>query len=229
MMKDPNHSFSDSCVDNAGTFPTFKTDATTRTDWLSRFTLSPEFSFSFRTLHDFILADFLKMPSVSGPFWLIKESISCRKKRKVYGVSYPQTHSTSLPPFWTSGGMWWYTVLEREGRKSIWIFFFFSASLYIFYPKIHFTVIQWNILNTYFNQIFLSIEFTLLNQTFLLQGFCGIAVCFLLSHSFLIIPLRRCSSAKYGSLFRKYSFPICLFFFKWLYTPFLFLLFPSLF
>lgn len=68
MMKYTNHSFSYSCVDNARTFRTFKTDATTRTDSLSKFTLSPEFSFSFRTLHDFILADFLKMPSVSGPF-----------------------------------------------------------------------------------------------------------------------------------------------------------------
>lgn len=69
MMKDQSYSFRVTlCVDNARTFPTFKMDATIRTDSSSKFTLSPEFSFSFRALHDFILADFLKMPSVRGPF-----------------------------------------------------------------------------------------------------------------------------------------------------------------
>ena len=67
-MKDTNHSFSYLCVDNARAFPTFKTDATTRTDSLYKFTLTPELSLSLRILHDFILADFLKMPFVSGPF-----------------------------------------------------------------------------------------------------------------------------------------------------------------
>ena len=68
IMKDTNHSFSYSRVDKARTFPTFKTDATRRTDSLSKFTLFPEFSFFLRILHDFILADFLKMPSMSGHF-----------------------------------------------------------------------------------------------------------------------------------------------------------------
>ena len=69
MMKDQSYSFRVTlCVDNARTFPTFKMDATIRMDSSSKFALSPEFSFSFRALHDFILADFLNMPSVRGPF-----------------------------------------------------------------------------------------------------------------------------------------------------------------
>ena len=85
-------------MDNAQTFLTFKTDATTRMDSSSKFTLFPEFSFSFRALHDFILADFLKMPSVNGPFSLMTESISYREgeKIKVWDVSYLQAQSTSL-------------------------------------------------------------------------------------------------------------------------------------
>ena len=56
------------CVDDAQTFLTFKTDDTTRTDSSSKLTLCPAFSFFFRALHDFMLADFRKMPSVNGPF-----------------------------------------------------------------------------------------------------------------------------------------------------------------
>lgn len=63
-------------VDSGRMFPTFKTEAVTRTDTSSRFGFSPAFSFSFSLLQDFILADFLKIPSVYGPFSLMQESIS---------------------------------------------------------------------------------------------------------------------------------------------------------
>ena len=55
-------------MDNAQTFLTFKTHAMTRIGSSFKFTVSPQFSFFFRALHDFILADFLKMPCVKGPF-----------------------------------------------------------------------------------------------------------------------------------------------------------------
>ena len=68
-MKDQSYSFRLTlCVDDAQTFVTFKTDDTTRMDSSSKFTLCPALSFFFRALHDFILAGFLKMPSVNGPF-----------------------------------------------------------------------------------------------------------------------------------------------------------------
>lgn len=55
-------------VGEGRTFPTFKTDAITKTDSQSRCTSTPEFSFSFSSLQDFTLADCLKIPFVSGPF-----------------------------------------------------------------------------------------------------------------------------------------------------------------
>lgn len=55
-------------VDEGRTFPTFKTDAITKTDSQSRSTSDPEFSFSFSSLQDFTLADTLNMPFVRGPF-----------------------------------------------------------------------------------------------------------------------------------------------------------------
>ena len=69
IVKDQSYSFRLTlCVDDAQTFLTFKTDDTTRMDSSSKFTLCPALSFFFRALHDFILAGFLKMPSVNGPF-----------------------------------------------------------------------------------------------------------------------------------------------------------------
>ena len=135
------------CVDNAQTFLTFKTDDITRTGSSFKFTVSPQFSFFFRALHDFILADFLKMPCVKGPFWLIKESISYRegKKRKLWDISCLEAQSTSLLLFWQSCGIWGYS--SRTAPKSIWNFFF-SVSKYIFDPTIDLTFIHWNILNT---------------------------------------------------------------------------------
>lgn len=148
IKKDQSYSFRfPLCVDKAQTFLTFKVDATTRMDSSSKFTLSPEFSFFFRALHDCILPDFLKMPSVNSPFLLITESIFYRegKKRKVWDVSYLQAQSTSLLLFWQSCGVWGYSA--RTGPKSIWNFFF-SVSKYIFYPTIDLAFIPWNILNT---------------------------------------------------------------------------------
>ena len=88
-------------MDNAQTFLTFKTEDITNIGTSFKFTVSPQFSFFFRALHDFILPDFLKMPSVNGPLWLIKESISYRegKKRKLWDVSCLEAQSTSLLQF----------------------------------------------------------------------------------------------------------------------------------
>ena len=135
------------CVDNAQTFLTFKTHAMTRTGSSFKFTVSPQFSFFFRALHDFILADFLKMPCVNGPFWLIKESISYRegKKRKLWDVSCLEAQTTRLPLFWQSCGIWGYS--SRTAPKSVWNFFS-RVSKYIFDPTIDLTFIHWNILNT---------------------------------------------------------------------------------
>ena len=85
-------------MDNGQTFLTFKTEAITRIGSSFKFTVSPQFSFFFRALHDFILGDFPKMPSVNGPLWLIKESISYRegKKRKLWDISCLEAQSTSL-------------------------------------------------------------------------------------------------------------------------------------
>lgn len=58
--------------DEGRTFPTFKTDAITKIDSQSSCTSIPEFSFSFSSLQDFILADCLKIPFVRGPFILRK-------------------------------------------------------------------------------------------------------------------------------------------------------------
>ena len=135
------------CVDNAQTFLTFKTDPITRIGSSFKLTKSPQFSFFCRAVHDFILAEFLKIPSVNGPFWLIKESISYRegKKRKLWDVSCLEAQSTSLLLFWQSCGIWGYS--SRTAAKSIWNFFF-SVSKYIFNPTIDLTFIHWNILNT---------------------------------------------------------------------------------
>ena len=135
------------CVDNAQTFLTFKTQAITSIGSSFKFTVSPQFSFFFKALHDFILADFLKMPSVSSPFWLIKESISYRegKKRKLLDVSCLEAQSASLFQFWQICGIWGYS--SRTAPKSIWNFFF-SVSKYIFDPTIDLTFIHWNIVNT---------------------------------------------------------------------------------
>ena len=135
------------CVDNAQTFLTFKTDDITRTGSSFKFTVSPQFSFFCRTLHDFILADFLKMLSVNGRFWLIKECISYRegKKRKLWDVSCLEAQTTRLLLFWQSCGIWWYS--SRTASKSIWNFFS-SVSKYMFDPTIDLTFIHWNILNT---------------------------------------------------------------------------------
>ena len=81
-----------------------KTDDITRTGSSFKFTVSPQFSFFCRTLHDFILADFLKMLSVQGfpraaaPVGVfsrgttrISGSLSCtgdRKGRKSVASSY---------------------------------------------------------------------------------------------------------------------------------------------
>lgn len=68
-MKDQSYSFAFTVsVDNAQTFLTFKTQAITSIGSSFKFTVSPQFSFFFRALHDFILGDFPKMPSVNGPF-----------------------------------------------------------------------------------------------------------------------------------------------------------------
>ena len=135
------------CVDNAQTFLTFKTHAMTRTGSSFKFTVSPQFSFFCRTLHDFILADFLKMLSVNGRFWLIKECISYRegKKRKLWDVSCLEAQTTRLLLFWQSCGIWGYS--SRTAPKSVWNFFS-SVSKYIFDPTIDLTFIHWNILNT---------------------------------------------------------------------------------
>ena len=135
------------CVDNAQTFLTFKTDPITRIGSSFKLTKSPQFSFFCRAVHDFILAEFLKIPSVNGPFWLIKESISYRegKKRKLWDISCLEAQSTSLLLFWQSCGIWGYS--SRTAPKSIWNFFF-SVSKYIFDPTIDLTFIHWNILNT---------------------------------------------------------------------------------
>ena len=135
------------CVDNAQTFLTFKTDPITRIGSSFKLTKSPQFSFFCRAVHDFILAEFLKIPSVNGPFWLIKESISYRegKKRKLWDISCLEAQSTSLLLFWQSCGIWGY--ISRTAPKSIWNFFF-SVSKYIFNPTIDLTFIHWNILNT---------------------------------------------------------------------------------
>ena len=162
-------------MDNAQTFLTFKTEDITNIGTSFKFTVSPQFSFFFRALHDFILPDFLKMPSVNGPLWLIKESISYRegKKRKLWDVSCLEAQSTSLLQFWQICGIWGYS--SRTAPKSIWNFFF-SVSKYIFDPTIDLTFIH---LNFFFffnwdssslkhfkhlcNQIFLFSEFTVLN------------------------------------------------------------------
>ena len=135
------------CVDNAQTFLTFKTDDITRTGSSFKFTVSPQFSFFCRTLHDFILADFLKMPSVNGRFWLIKECISYRegKKRKLWDISCLEAQTTCLLLFWQSCGIWKYS--SRTASKSVWNFFS-RVSKYIFDPTIDLTFIHWNILNT---------------------------------------------------------------------------------
>ena len=135
------------CVDYTQTFLTFKTDDITRTGSSFKFTVSPQFSFFCRTLHDFILADFLKMLSVNGRFWLIKECISYRegKKRKLWDISCLEAQTTRLPLFWQSCGIWGYS--SRTAPKSVWNFFF-SVSKYIFDPTIDLTFIHWNILNT---------------------------------------------------------------------------------
>ena len=102
IMKDQSYSFAFTVsVDNAQTFLTFKTEDITNIGTSFKFTVSPQFSFFFRALHDFILPDFLKMPSVNGPLWLIKESISYRegKKRKLLDVSCLEAQSTSLLQF----------------------------------------------------------------------------------------------------------------------------------
>jgi hypothetical protein len=135
------------CVDDAQTILTFKTDDITSIGSSFKFTVSPQFSFFCRALHDFILADFLKMPSVDDPFWLTKESISYRegKKRKLWDISCLEAQSTSLLLFWQSCGIWGYS--SRTAPKSIWNFFF-SVSKYIFDPTIDLTFIHWNIVNT---------------------------------------------------------------------------------
>ena len=99
------------CVDDAQTILTFKTDDITSIGSSFKFTVSPQFSFFCRALHDFILADFLKMPSVDDPFWLTKESISYRegKKRKLWDVSCLEAQSTSLLQFWQICGIWGYS------------------------------------------------------------------------------------------------------------------------
>lgn len=125
-------------MDNARSFPTFKTDATTRTDSQSRFTLSPAFNVSFRALHDFILADFLNMPSVSGPFCLIKQSISYREeeKGKINGTSYPGAQSTRSPLVGAGVSEVQCWRWEHASKRGI---FFLSVS--IFYPTIPSTFI----------------------------------------------------------------------------------------
>lgn len=122
-------------MDNARSFPTFKTHATTRTDSQSRFTLSPAFNVSFRALHDFILADFLNMPSVSGPFCLIKQSISYREeeKGKINGTSYPGAQSTRSPL--VGAGVSEVQCWRGRGMQAN-VEFFFSVSLFSTQPSL---------------------------------------------------------------------------------------------
>lgn len=107
-------------VANARTFPTFKTDVTTKTDSSFRFTLSPALSFSFRTLHDFILADFLKIPFLidKGQHLLGKQSTACG------------TCIQGLVPHrqgWVGEGA---GLEQLEGLKEIQISFFFLVSVF---------------------------------------------------------------------------------------------------
>lgn len=203
------------CVDDAQTFLTFKTDDTTRTDSSSKLTLCPAFSFFFRALHDFMLADFRKMPSVNGPFWLIKESISYRegKRRKLWDISYLEAQSTSLLLFWQSCGIWGYS--SRTAPKSIWNFYF-SVCKYISYPTIDLSHTLKHFKHLC-SQIFCFSEFTVLTVSALrpLRSHP-----LLLHRCFLIIPYYRCSSLSV-EIFLPYSCSICLFPFQGLSTPFI--------
>lgn len=77
----------------------FKNDVSRRIDSLSKFTLSPEFSFSFRARYDFIFADFLKIPSVEWPFLVdFKRHI----QRGVGMLSFSQTSVREAPKSWPS-------------------------------------------------------------------------------------------------------------------------------
>lgn len=117
-----------SCTGSSRRFPTFRTHAATSTDSLSRFTLAPELSLSFRTRHESRSADFLKMPSVSNPFWLMKKSMSY-KKEKYVALRIHKTRAQAFPldkQTWACRGQWWSSGPNQNLDLS------FDVSSYIF-------------------------------------------------------------------------------------------------
>ena len=70
-------------ADDARTFPTFRIQATSWTEWyfISTSSLEPNVSFSF--LHDVSLEEMMNKPCVVGPFSLITTGCPDRKKREI--------------------------------------------------------------------------------------------------------------------------------------------------
>lgn len=131
-------------VDEERTFPTFKTDATTKTDSWSRCTSDPEFSFSFSSLQDFTLADSLKMPFARGPFWLRKQSMSYEEAKKKK-LCFTQISNLSAARGWgVQGEKYWRTGDRGTARRTKVHLFIF---LCVWYFSIYFLLFVQHIKN----------------------------------------------------------------------------------